>query len=209
MGDFLQQLAERALGVAPAVRPRPASRFEPLPVEELEAPRGPSPRLPVHRGDGPPAAVQVAGPEPSRQPSPAAEAASGSRDSVGAAAKPPPARPARSPAPREAARPETATREAPTPSGAPDRAIGRPGDVARTEREREGTAVRMPVRRRAARAASVPEAHGSEPPPVHVTIDRIEVRAVAPSPPRPSAKARRPAPLSLDEYLEQRRSGRR
>jgi hypothetical protein len=69
--------------------------------------------------------------------------------------------------------------------------------------------VRTQPRRRAARATSVPEARGSEPPPVHVTIDRIEVRAVAPSPPRPSAKPRGPVPLSLDEYLEQRRSGRR
>jgi hypothetical protein len=209
MGDFLQQLAERALGVAPAVWPRPASRFEPQPVEELEARRGRRPRLPAHRGDGPPAAVPVAGPEPSRQSSPAAKAASGSRDSVGAGAKPPPARPARSPAPREAARPDAATRDAPSLSGAADRAVGRPGDLARPERGLEGTAVRTQRPRRAALATSVPEAHGSEPPPVHVTIDRIEVRAVAPSPQRASAKPRRPEPLSLDEYLEHRRSGRR
>ena len=204
MGDFLQQLAERSLGVAPAVRPRPASRFEPPPVDELEVPPGHEPSVPARRVDGP-VAEPVAGSETSSQP-PLAQAAGGSRDSAAAAATPPSARPARSPAPREAARPETNVREA---SGAHDRPVGRPGDVVRPEREPEQTAARTQPRRRAARPTSAPEEHGSEPPAVQVTIDRIEVRAMAPPPPRPGAQARRPAPLSLDEYLEQRRSGRR
>jgi hypothetical protein len=209
MADFLQQLAERALGLAPALRPRPASRFEPQPERELEATRERRARMSADDGEGPTAELPVAGPEPSRRPVPAAEAASGSRGSVRAAAKPPPARPGRSPVPRDAARRYAATRDAPSPLGAADRTVGRPGDVARPERDLEGPAVRTQPRRRARRATSVPEAHGSEPPPVQVTIDRIEVRAAAPSPPRPSAKPRRPEPLGLDEYLEQRRSGRR
>jgi hypothetical protein len=205
MGDFLQQLAERSLGVAPAVRPRPASRFEPPPVEELEVPPGLEPSVPAQRVDGP-VSEPVAGSETSGQ-SPPAQAAGGSRDSADAAATPPPARPARPPAPREAARPETNVREA---SSARDRPVGRqPGDVVRPEREPEQPAVRTQLRRRAARPTSAPETHVSEPPAVQVTIDRIEVRAVAPPPPRPGANPRRPAPLSLDEYLEQRRSGRR
>jgi hypothetical protein len=47
-------------------------------------------------------------------------------------------------------------------------------------------------------------------PTVHVTIGRIEVRAITPlSPPAPSAAPAQPGPqLSLDDYLKQR-SGER
>jgi hypothetical protein len=42
-----------------------------------------------------------------------------------------------------------------------------------------------------------------QPPAIHVTIGRVEVRAAAP-PPVPDPPAAAPAPrLSLDEYLEQ------
>ncbi len=54
----------------------------------------------------------------------------------------------------------------------------------------------------------MPEAHPA--PVVNVTIGRIEVRA-APAPstsPRQSTEARGPKPMSLDEYLKQRGSGR-
>jgi hypothetical protein len=49
---------------------------------------------------------------------------------------------------------------------------------------------------------------GSEEPTVHVTIGRIEVRAVHPEPPEygsPPAPAPAASPLSLDEYLERRK----
>jgi hypothetical protein len=85
-----------------------------------------------------------------------------------------------------------------TPAGPP----GVVGDVASALAHRatfaRAAASRGPARRR-------------EPPPVRVTIGRVEVRAVAaPAPPARTPRAD-PAlrPLSLDEYLDQRRSGRR
>ncbi len=39
---------------------------------------------------------------------------------------------------------------------------------------------------------------------VHVTIGRVEVRAVAPEPAARTAAPKRPAALSLDEYLRKR-----
>jgi hypothetical protein len=47
------------------------------------------------------------------------------------------------------------------------------------------------------------------PPIVQVTIGRVEVRALTPSPPPPRREVSRPPHLSLDEYLTQRNGGRR
>jgi hypothetical protein len=48
-----------------------------------------------------------------------------------------------------------------------------------------------------------------EPPTINVTIGRIDVRAIFPAPPTPRpARAARPAPMSLDQYLKER-GGRR
>lgn len=52
----------------------------------------------------------------------------------------------------------------------------------------------------------MPEAHLA--PVVNVTIGRIEVRAAPATSPRQSTEARGPKPMSLDEYLKQRGSGR-
>ena len=52
----------------------------------------------------------------------------------------------------------------------------------------------------------MPEAHPA--PVVNVTIGRIEVRAAPAPAPRQSTEARGPKPMSLDEYLKQRGSGR-
>jgi hypothetical protein len=48
-------------------------------------------------------------------------------------------------------------------------------------------------------------------PSVRVTIGRVEVRAIAPPPPRPAlARPRSPVPrLSLDEYVRLRDEGKR
>jgi hypothetical protein len=49
-----------------------------------------------------------------------------------------------------------------------------------------------------------------EPPAIHVTIGRVEVRArFAPPPPVPEKPRTRPSGLTLDEYLRQRSEGRR
>lgn len=44
---------------------------------------------------------------------------------------------------------------------------------------------------------------------VHVSIGRIEVRALPPATPAPQPRSERPESLSLEAYLEQRRGGRR
>jgi hypothetical protein len=63
------------------------------------------------------------------------------------------------------------------------------------------------------RGAAPPPARGferrDEPPHVHVTIGRVDVRAVFPAPAAPpAAPAPRPAPQTLAEYLKRRERGR-
>jgi hypothetical protein len=55
------------------------------------------------------------------------------------------------------------------------------------------------------------EASSNEPPAIHVTIGRVEVRAIVttPPPPRPSAPPAATPKISLEEYLEQRNRDRR
>ena len=67
------------------------------------------------------------------------------------------------------------------------------------ERERHGSE-RWPT---ANRSSSVEETTE-----VHVSIGRIEVTAVHEAAPQKSGGPRRPAPMSLDQYLAKRRSGR-
>lgn len=56
---------------------------------------------------------------------------------------------------------------------------------------------------------TVPPVAPQVPPTIHVSIGRIEVRAVTPSTPAPRAKPARPSPsLSLEDYLKQQRGGR-
>lgn len=58
------------------------------------------------------------------------------------------------------------------------------------------------------RARTADRATDTEPTEVHVTIGRIEVTAVREPAAAPKPAARRNAPMSLDEYLAQRRGGR-
>jgi hypothetical protein len=53
------------------------------------------------------------------------------------------------------------------------------------------------------------DAHDSEPPAVHVTIGRVEVRTVPPASPPPPAPSAPTPRLSLDEYLRQHNGRRR
>jgi hypothetical protein len=209
MGDFLDSLVARALGVETVVRPRPALRFEPQPVEEPEIARAAAARWL----------------EPLSEAEPAADAGSTEQTPTGDLqprvtdmeeapegvphVPPPPATPAvevperRRPRASQAARPAGRPTTRAAPRHAPEAARGLGAGELVT------APVRPATRRRTAEPAA-PTRVASELPPVRVTIGRIEVRAVAPpaeTPPRPAP--RRPAPLSLDEYLEQRRSGRR
>ena len=57
-------------------------------------------------------------------------------------------------------------------------------------------------------AAAAPVAEASGPPPIHVTIGRIEVRAITPPAAPAARRPERPTPhLSLDDYLRSRNGG--
>lgn len=214
MGNYLESLAARALGVATVVRPRPAARFEAQPVAEPETHTGPpgGPRAVASRSRLGAPAVNRAPPSPAhaaydgtgfdgpREPGsgePRGRLAASSDShrhvpdatpSLAAAARTPPIT-----APAQAE--PTLARSAQEPQSRSD--VVRP------------RAVRVPARARAP-APAPSRRQRAEPPPVQVTIGRIEVRAVAPAAPVvPPRAPRRPTPMSLDEYLEQRRSERR
>jgi hypothetical protein len=209
MADYLAGLAARALGVEMVVRPRPAARFEPQAPEEPESlPVAGAPELDLKGRAAEPAAPTVrADPIPPDKPLHAREPAGEEAGHAAAVVSPAPAESRVKQREQELVRPSSV---ASTTHTAPrDR---REREVARPERivERPATTVRPASRLTAARRAMPAKQIRDEPPPVRVTIGRIEVRAVVPPPqaaPRPAP--RRPAPLSLDEYLEQRRSGRR
>jgi hypothetical protein len=209
MADYLAGLAARALGVETVVRPRPAARFEPHRLEEPEslAVVG-APELDLKGGAAEPVAptVRVEPPAPGK-PLQAREPAGEEAGHAATVVSRAPAEARVEPREQKLVQPSSVAFTPHTVSrGGPAR------EVARRERLVERPAATVPRRSRltAARRATPAKQLGDEPPPVRVTIGRIEVRAVVPpsqAPPRPAP--RRPAPLSLDEYLEQRRSGRR
>jgi hypothetical protein len=205
MGDYLTGLAARAIGLATVVRPRPAVRFESPPFEEQEPgspttspvpQRGPAParRRKTAQGRAAPAEPPTsrAVPSPRVSSAPPSPVEGEPESSAAHDHETPPALDA--PLSRPAARPAERARSTTVPALSPERAA----------------VVVQPAARRAAEL-SVPQPRPArrEPPPVRVSIGRIEVRAVTPpaAPPRPAPQ--RPTPLSLDEYLELRRSGRR
>jgi hypothetical protein len=203
MADYLAGLAARALGVASVVRPRPTARFESPPFEERETPsavaardmpRGPAPARPRKSSQ---AGVEAAG-------RPARTAVQPVR--VPTTLPSPIEAELESPAAGDEATPPALDAPRPAPAA---RAAARSANVDPPRVERDEAMVR-PATRRAAQLPEPPfRTARPEPPPVRVTIGRIEVRAVAPPPTPPRPTPQRPAPLSLDEYLEARRSGRR
>lgn len=206
MTDYLSGLAARALGVANVVRPRPVARFEPPPVEELEPSSMSERPRPVHRAvERPSAAAEPARTSPAREPVVAMRREAGPA-SFAPASPVEPVRPARSVLPEPP--PPRPNRESTAPRA--ERAETAPAapKIAAEVSRHPATPTRRETRREA--YASLRAAAAPEPPAVHVTIGRIEVRAVAPPVPTPARRTpRHPAPLALDEYLEQRRSGRR
>jgi hypothetical protein len=205
MADYLTGLAARALGVATVVRPRPAARFESRPPEEQEAASAASP-------PGPPGSPAPA--RPAKTPSARVEPAERPAPTAVRAARAATAQPAQVDLELEPALRDDAI--LPAARGAPPRRAARRGAApgpttaapGRTD-ENAAPVVRPAARRAAERPALRPEGASREPPPVRVTIGRIEVRAVASPPPPPRPAPQRPEPLSLDEYLEVRRNGRR
>jgi hypothetical protein len=190
--DYLAGLAARALGIAPIVRPRPAARFESQRLEEHEtASIAASPDLPRRPAPSPLTTTPPAEAEPAERADPAG-----------------PAAPA-SPVERDLGSlpiGDEANLAAPDGQPSPRAAAPRGMTVAPVPRAERAVAVVGTTAKRPSARAETPR---REPPPVRVTIGRIEVRAVA-QPPVPQRPApHQPPPLSLDEYLELRRSGRR
>jgi hypothetical protein len=207
MGDYLENLAARALRIAPLLRPRPASRFESASPERAElSPPGLSPRLL--------AVAERPAPEALAASESAREAPPDATTHVSAPRTPaPPPDPAerlvadggevRPPGP---ASPADARRRAdPGARGAPEQPRAAPP---RRPLDRPRAVFRPRAIRRTAPEPAAPNAPANEPP-VRVTIGRIEVRAVTPPAPQPRPRPERPGPLSLNDYLEQRREGRR
>lgn len=166
----------------------------PVPSEDSGAAEGEAPRP----GRVPPSPLVTRDRSEASSPGDRSEAApAGSR---GGAVTAPPGDPGLGPAPAARTRP---------PGG------GDPG----SERTDQQTAAASPPARliRPVEVAQAPPRRAEEPrpsreagpPPVRVTIGRVDVRAVSPGPPRPVRRAepRRPA-LSLDDYLERRNRGR-
>jgi hypothetical protein len=83
-----------------------------------------------------------------------------------------------------------------------------PPESARSFARREPVIASPAPQRLDASQSRASDSFASASPTIHVNIGRIEVRAVT-APARPSAPERRPARLSLDQYLRERNEGRR
>jgi hypothetical protein len=215
MSGYLANLAARALGVSDVARPRPSlfeprrGGVEPLPAEpealearaeeEAAPPEKSPPELPLRREqadappprerEGPPAPEWERGPPPMSPPRPAPRRARRARERLHSEPEEPVASPAIVPG-------ETATSVP-----APEPPLSKDGGEGATEPSRPAppaTALLEPGRlpQRVLPPKQAPE------PTVHVTIGRVDVRAVKADEPTERAKRPRPGPrMSLDDYL--------
>jgi hypothetical protein len=234
VSDFLGRLAARTLGEGGAIRPRLPSLFEPAPPEgahipsEPEAPRTP-PRL--TKEDESTIVARHELEEATARVSPSAEPHAAEALPLPASARPEhepvdpsrrSIRPPEAPAARKARPTPTLTlaegRRERTPPAAPLGASVEPPpdrtprvDAPVPDRRLHVPRVTTSGHAEEPRVSAVtgPARH-AEPPVVHVTIGRIEVRAITPKEaPAPSAPSPRSEPtLSLDEYLKRRAGGR-
>jgi hypothetical protein len=214
MTDFLGRIAARAVGAAAVAQPRLPGLFEPpgaaggttLEVVEEEV---------VLRPPRSPRSEDTAAPEPSPAPalSPAVpappatergeqltEILAGQPPELAASASEPAAPPAAALREREPVHAEAVTVAAAAPevASAPRAAVA----AVPLTRAQPAADAREPAPSVATRA--------EEPPPVHVHIGRLEVRANVPEPPRerPRREPSRPEALSLADYLRGKREGR-
>jgi hypothetical protein len=233
--DFLTNLVARVVASDAGLRPRPVSRFEPQPVagEEGElrvasTPRvleesaddegAPDPRSPTRRRHRPLHVTTPRVDEPELEPE-VGEAPRARRRRPPAPDRPPRAEePPRGAAPSRPSRREPRRERDVAPSEQPaGRAALQPASSRRQAAEHvrvvrrdelDLSPARQPALRPVALQAATPAATpAAEPAPdVHVTIGRIEVRAV-PAPPAPAAVERRPPVMTLEEYLRRRAGG--
>ena len=192
MADFFSRIAERALGVAPIVKPNLLPMFAPTPMietfAEVVTPRSArtANNFPSHgemlRDYADPAIVDPPTQAPAREP-----------QLMGTVSQ----RPMFSPLPVD-------TRQ--DPSALPPET---------SERKSHDWVRKSLVTGRALAATSnlqtlSPRHSAAAPPTVQVTIGRVEVRAVMPPAQTPRVVERKSPPLlSLDQYLRERNGGRR
>jgi hypothetical protein len=199
MNDLFTHLAARALGAVPAVRPRPVSRFEPLAPARLVM------DLPLE-ADFESSAPPLAPPAAARRPDPAPPAASQHLPA------PLPAVFERSDVVRESAGPAQ-------PAVVHGHHIEQPRSVhiAPAESIRPADGVRQPtaipvlLQRMAIPPVTGPAPVSVRPPApiINVTIGRIEVRSVPERQQGGQARFSAPPSLTLEQYLQQRKRGRR
>jgi hypothetical protein len=236
MADYLTNLASRTLGIAEAVRPRLVSPFEPVCSEETivdeldsvpartdsvaESPTSPrdAQRSRPDRWKPAPRPEHVFPPESNelrqRQ---ATLTKQGSLEAVRAKeeASTKSDQPTRNESSETALRPaqqEAQARRAEVERSTRGSHLAMIGQQAGPRRSPVATAMPPEPRRSLVAMTMPPEPRHSaaEPPTVRVTIGRVEVKAPLPPAPPLERKSQTRAPaLSLDQYLEQRRSGRR
>lgn len=196
MNDFLTSLAARTLGTIPVLVPRPPTRFEPVPPDsgaafrEIQAEaNSTNPRPHVTSATSGLHAADTQ-PEPnSRRPAPPRPPVTPDSAPTFAFAPSPAGHDANTPAAPQPAVPRT--------SDPPARAGTTPSDI----RPRQPSLAPFPTPRPGRRPDAHRESRNSAPA-IHISIGRVEVRAIhraAPAPPSPKIP---PSPRrSLEEYL--------
>jgi len=232
MGDFLTRLSDRALGAVPVARSRVLPLFDPGPVLPAEAPAMPgggiseaAPPDAEPRSSAPASRQEPSHPPPLPMVAPLQSAARP------ASAPPRETRPVSGSKPREAGQPPEAAQasrplpEHPTPVSAapqqqprpaPPELVGKADTDAETPDPRlEPTFAavvapppsRSPGNSDSAKDRASDGGEASRPqaaPTIHVTIGRVEVRAVMPPPAR-ERRPRQSALMSLEDHLKQGR----
>ena len=213
MSDFFSRLAERTLGMEPAARPDLAPVVSPVMEKE---------NVPLSARED--AASTVAWEEPVSQflerradSIPESEAWVSRRERVGSAhravqsssvfvASDPHRRPQTFASVEthrgSIAAGEAAERAMPAEKNAPAM------ESTKAAHFESAVALPMPQRVTQSEAPSLERFTAAAPPTIHVSIGRIDVRAVT-APSRPAASERRPSRLSLEQYLRERNEGRR
>lgn len=225
MADFLGRLAERTLGLAEVVQPRPTPLFAPgapLAGESRDLGAGPAASLadapPLLQPPGviSPASVPPSSPQPVPAPMLRDEAGTVQLDRRESARSSPTPLSMRLvhgrevlPEPRRQPTPSASVAPPELPLLVPEHHMGKQPELPRMSLSREFSAPGQPISRPAA-ASRRDQLSPESPPSVHVTIGRIEVLAAppAPQPARPSRGPVQPT-LTIEEYVKQRTQGRR
>jgi hypothetical protein len=188
MSEFLSKLIARSFSDAPVIQPRVPSLFEPTAIEFFEETNMSAPLREVS----------------SVEKTATAKSSANASDALGEERRPKPNALSRQPASANAS-PETKRLIVPLASsrGEEDHS-GSTNQVSETFPK---TRTFESLRRKD--FSSVEQRSPTSAPIVHVTIGRVEVRAVQPPAPAPKPAKSAPAKLSLEDYLRERERGAR